>query len=269
MNATSRVAQLNRATPTTPNPGRLKISRMEPVFWVEPESASLLDVGCNDGALLADLHQRYPNMQLAGIDINSSGVEKARTRLPAAEIHQSLGYELPFANERFQYVTCIEVLEHIPQEHRRAALLEMRRVLQPGGRLILRVPHAGAFDWLDAQNFRFRFPGLYRTLVGEGKRDGNYRQAREEIVWHHHFTREELLGLAGDGWEVEACEFGGLFLFPVADIVRWPFYRAKRYNNWFVRIAEKIASAELGMNFGRISYDVLVVLKKPTAPPVA
>lgn len=237
---------------------------MEPVFWVKPDTSSLLDVGCNDGALLADLSERYPGMQLAGIDINTTTLAAAKARLPEAEIHQSVGYELPFASERFQCVTCIEVLEHIPPAHRRLALAEMRRVLQAGGRLILRVPHAGIFDWLDAQNFRFRFPKLYRIVVGQGKRDNNYEQAQEELVWHHHFTREELLQVAGDGWEVEACHFGGLLLFPITDILRWPFYRAKRLENWFVRTAAKVASAELAIDFGRSSYDILVVLRKST-----
>jgi len=35
--------------------------------------------------------------------------------------------------------------------------------------------------------------------------------------WHHHFTEEELLGLAGDGWKPVAVTRGGLFLYPLMD----------------------------------------------------
>ncbi len=237
-------------------------SRMEPTFWVPPDAVSLLDVGCNIGALLCEFRRRYPKMQLAGIDINRTSIQIARANLPNAEIHEAFGFDLPFADSRFQYVTCIEVIEHIPKEHRPRLLSEIQRVLSPGGQLILRCPHAGIFEWLDAQNMRFRFPRLYNALVGEGKRDSNYREAQEELIWHHHFTREELLGVAGDGWQLEACHFGGLVLFPISDIIRWPFYRMKWSNNWIVKALEKVATAELALDFGQSSFDILVVLRK-------
>jgi SAM-dependent methyltransferase len=237
-------------------------SRMEPAFWIPPDAKSLLDVGCNTGALLHQLHSSYPNLELAGIDINHSAVQTAKALLPDVEIRQGFGYQLPFAERRFQYATCIEVIEHVPEQHRPQLMAEILRVLSPGGRLILRCPHAGIFSWLDAQNFRFRFPGLYKTVVGRGNRDANYEQAQEELIWHHHFTRDELMGVAGEGWDVEACHFGAFLLFPITDILRWPFYRMKRNENWMVRALERIATAELALDFGKSSYDILLVLKK-------
>jgi hypothetical protein len=138
----------------------------------------------------------------------------------------------------------------------------MRRVLAPGGRLILRCPHDGLFSWLDAQNFRFRFPRLYQKLVRGGNRDAYYQEAEEELVWHHHFTRQELVDLIGSGWEMEACQFGGLLLFPITDILRWPFYRAKRTGNRVVKGLENLAGWELAINFGKSSFGILLVLRK-------
>ena len=223
---------------------------------------SLLDVGCNTGSLLEGLQRLRPDMQLAGIDINHSAIAIAKSKLPGADIHQGFGYELPFAEARFDCVTCIEVIEHVPAQHRPLLVAEMRRVLRPGGRLILRCPHAGIFSWLDAQNFRFRVPRLYNRVVGQGGRDAHYEKAAEELVWHHHFTRGELLEVAGPGWEVEACEFGGLILFPISDILRWPFYRLKRADNGIVRALERMATLELAVSFGRSSYGILLSLKK-------
>jgi SAM-dependent methyltransferase len=141
-------------------------------------------------------------------------------------------------------------------------LAEIRRVLAPGGLLILRCPHAGLFRWLDPQNFRFRFPRLHRLALGAGNRDPHYHAAQQEICWHHHFTREELEGLAGNAWELQACRFGGLALFPLTDIVSWPLNRLGKSENWLARWLQKVAHTDLGISFGRSSYGILLVLKK-------
>jgi SAM-dependent methyltransferase len=239
-------------------------ARMEPIYWVPEQASDLLDVGCNVGEFLDQCRRQYPDMRLAGIDINHSAVAKAQTRLPGVEIHQGFGYELPFPDASFDCVSCIEVIEHVPAAQRPLLVAEMRRVLRPGGRIILRCPHAGIFSWLDAQNFRFRAPALYGTLVGRGNRDAHYQKAEEELVWHHHFTQEELLGVVGSGWKLEACEFGGLLLYPISDILRWPFYRIKRPDHWIARSLEKMAALEYAVNFGKSSYGILTVLRKST-----
>jgi len=235
---------------------------MEPAHWIPAGTANLLDVGCNTGDLLFDLQAAFPAIRLSGIDINQQAVAKAKKKLPDADIRQGFGFELPFADNQFQCATCIEVIEHVPGQYRELLLSEIHRVLRPGGLFILRCPHAGIFSWLDAQNFRFRFPRLYRTLVGRGGRDATYEEVKEELVWHHHFTREELLGLAGNNWRVEACQFGGLILFPISDILRWPFYHSHRADNWIVRTLGSIASLELKYSFGRSSYGILLALRK-------
>jgi len=252
----------NAVSPQAAKPHTGSGSRMEPGYWFQPGAASLLDVGCNTGALLGQVRRQYPEMKLAGIDINHEALKTARALLPGVEIHEGFGFDLPFASDRFEYVTCIEVIEHVPQQFRKQLVAEMRRVLRPGGLMIIRCPHAGMFDWLDAQNFRFRFPKLYGSLVGQGNRDATYREAQEELIWHHHFTRQELLDVSGEGWEEEACHFGGLILFPISDILRWPFYRMQRNDNWFVRAMEKMATAELALDFGKSSYDILLALRK-------
>ena len=235
---------------------------MEPFHWIPSDTSSILDVGCNTGDLLYAFRKRFPHMELAGIDINRAALEIAKAKLPDVEIRQGYGFELPFPDQRFQCVTCIEVIEHVPEKQRPALMSEIRRVLVPGGRLVLRCPHDGIFSWLDAQNFRFRMPRLYKALVREGERDTNYREAEEELVWHHHFNREELIGVAGPGWEIETCQLGGLLLFPISDILRWPFYRKKNPHHWMARSLERMATAELDWDFGKSSYGILLVLEK-------
>jgi ubiquinone/menaquinone biosynthesis C-methylase UbiE len=136
---------------------------------------------------------------LACVEINQAALEVARSRVPEAEFYACGAEHLPFRDGSFDYVTCVEVLEHLPAGLRPGALREMRRVLRPGGRLILTVPHAGWFAWLDSNNMRHRLPALYRRLVGRGNRDAAYAAVGREVEWHHHFTVPELERLAGGG----------------------------------------------------------------------
>lgn len=249
---------------TTPPHGRpaKRENRMHPIRWVPDDARSVLDVGCNVGAFLSHCRECFPGLSLAGVEVNPVALEAARQTLPGAELHQAGSEALPFADGRFDLVTCIEVLEHVPERLRKTSLQEMRRVLRPGGRLILRTPHAGAFAFLDPHNLRFRFPGLYNRVIGQGKRDGFYQEAGCEIVWHEHFTKAGLLELAGPGWDVEAVRRGGLLMAPLSEIARWPFYRSGRGENPLCRALARLFDLDLAVDFGPLSYDVLIVLRK-------
>ena len=138
----------------------------------------------------------------------------------------------------------------------------MWRVLVPGGRLILRTPHAGLFAWLDTNNFRFRLPGLYRRLVGRGRRDDGFGGDSTAVEWHYHFTRDELVSLAGDGWRVEATRYGGLILFPLGDYVRWPFYRFGLGGHPIERLVTRLMGLDYEFDYRTSSYGILLVLAK-------
>ncbi len=246
-----------------PDAGSLrKWNRMHPIRWVPPDSRSLLDVGCHVGAFLTHCHEFFPDITLAGVEVDADALQRARTALPFSELHQSGAQSLPFDDARFDCLTCIEVLEHVPAADRPPALTEFHRVLRPGGRLVLRTPHSGAFAFLDPHNLRFRFPGLYGRLVGKGARDAGYEGWTHGVVWHHHFSRKELLDLAGQGWNLEACRRGGFVLAPVAEILRWPFYRKGRVENPACKALDRLFDLDLGIPYGPASYDILLVLRK-------
>jgi SAM-dependent methyltransferase len=235
---------------------------MHPIRWVPSDALALLDVGCNVGAFLRHCHEAYPAIRLAGVEVNSETLEAARRNVPEADLHVAGAADLPFADETFDYVTCIEVLEHIPAELRAQSLSEMHRVLKPGGRLALRVPNAGVFAFLDSNNLRFRLPWLYRRLIGGGMRDHGYVGGSADIVWHHHFSRHELLELAGTGWKIEAYRCGGLFLFPLIDLARWPFYRAGCGDHPVSLFMEQLADFDLGFDYGAASIDIMMILER-------
>lgn len=224
-------------------------------------AASLLDVGCNVGELLTECWRARPNMRLAGVDLSPDAVTRARQAVPKGDIRVGSGCELPYAAESFDCVTCIEVLEHIPAQARGAVLSEIRRVLRPAGRLILQVPHAGLFSWLDPQNFRFRFPGFYAAAVGRGGRDDVYADGNR-VVWHHHFSLAELLSLCGGGWKPVAMKRGGLFLAPLSDAARWPFYRTGRTHGSVYHLLAAISNLDAAVDYGAASYDMTLVMER-------
>jgi SAM-dependent methyltransferase len=235
---------------------------MHPIRWIPADAEALLDVGCNVGALLRHCAEVYPGMRLAGVDMNAAAVAQAHGTVPDADVRIAGADRLPYADASFDCVTCIEVLEHVPAERRRDALAEMRRVLRPGGRLVLRVPHDGLFAFLDVGNLRFRFPGLYRRLVTRGRSDDAYEAHGDPAGWHHHFALAELLALAGDGWTLDHVRRGGLFLLPLHAIVCWPWYRRGKTEHALFRALLRVAERDFGIDYGAASYGLLLILRR-------
>ena len=242
---------------------------MRAATYIKDPVTSLLDVGCNVGAWLRDCSQRWPSAHLAGVEINQAALNQAKVNVPGVDLRHAGAECLPFPDESFQYVTCLEVLEHLPAELRPAAIKEMRRVLKPGGRLILTVPHAGWLEWLDSNNVRHRLPRLYRWIVGRGMRDANYESAGLPVEWHHHFTLAEVERLAGEGWRRVAVRRGGLFIYPLMDWLSWPFYRLRIPHNRVRRFFERIASWDYQIDYGTASYGILIAWERvaPTPSP--
>jgi len=76
---------------------------------------TLLDVGCGQGSLLAELHVKYPQAELFGLDFSSPAIELAQQRLPEGKFFV-MDITASFLNMKFDMVVCSEVLEHIPDD---------------------------------------------------------------------------------------------------------------------------------------------------------
>lgn len=102
------------------------------------DGAHVLDVGCATGRLAARLAPKAA--RLAAVDIAPAILETARGRLahlaPEAELEVAdVEARLPFGNATFDVATLTGVLHHLTRPV--AALAEIRRVLRPGGRLVV------------------------------------------------------------------------------------------------------------------------------------
>lgn len=102
----------------------------------EPFDA-VLDVGCGTGAVLALLHEKYPDRRYVGLDLTPEMIEVARTKVaPGMEFVVGDAENLPFDEASFDAVLCSNSFHHYP--NLAAFLAGALRVLRPGGRLILR-----------------------------------------------------------------------------------------------------------------------------------
>lgn len=108
----------------------------------------VLDAGCGSGPTLVDLIEG--GASVVGIDGSPALIDIARHRLgPDVELRVAdLGDPLPFDDAVFDDVVCSLALHYLKDWQ--SPLAEMKRVLRPGGRVILSVEHPFAM-WLAAQ----------------------------------------------------------------------------------------------------------------------
>ncbi len=105
--------------------------------------ARLLDLGCGDGNNLAWLSKFAQTAY--GSDYNLVRLVRARARNPAATIFAADILDFPAEPGSFDLIFFNHVIEHIPDDV--AALAEVRRILKPGGLLILGTPNEGSWWW--------------------------------------------------------------------------------------------------------------------------
>lgn len=109
----------------------------------------ILDAGCGSGPLFAALRDR--GAAVTGVDASAGLLELARRRLGAdADLRVlDLADPLPFPDGAFDDVIASLVLHYL--EDWRPTLAELRRVLTPGGRLIVSVDHPFAINLMHRQ----------------------------------------------------------------------------------------------------------------------
>lgn len=107
----------------------------------------ILDAGCGTGGALLFLRSYG---RAAGCDLSPLALDFCRQRGLRRLARAGVG-RLPFAADSFDLVTSFDVLYHRAVSDVAAALSECRRVLRPGGRLLLRLP---AYDWLRGRHDR-------------------------------------------------------------------------------------------------------------------
>ena len=115
----------------------------------------VLDVGSGPGMLAAEMAAEVgPDGRVAGVDPSESMLALATRRTDAAEFVAGGALELPFPDASFDVVVSTQVLEYV--EDVAGALAEARRVLRPGGRVLVLDTDWDSIVWHTADPERMR-----------------------------------------------------------------------------------------------------------------
>lgn len=102
------------------------------------QAITVLDFGTGIGGSIGPLRQALPNAVLHGADISSESVAMAKERhAGVAEFAVIANNVLPYPDAMFDMVFVACVYHHIPVEERAHWTAEIRRVLKPGGHLLV------------------------------------------------------------------------------------------------------------------------------------
>jgi demethylmenaquinone methyltransferase/2-methoxy-6-polyprenyl-1,4-benzoquinol methylase len=157
-----------------------------------------LDIACGTGRLTLELSDRVgPAGRVIGLDFSESMLAVARAALPSIEWVQGDALNLPFGDSSFDAATTAFGLRNLAQPG--TGLAEMRRVVRPGGRLVvlefLRPPQGLAGRAYELY-LRHALPRLGGWVAGDRHA---YRYLSDTV--DSYLTGEQLLQLAGSsGW---------------------------------------------------------------------
>jgi len=152
-----------------------------------PAHARILDAGCGSGRNMVEL---AGHGAVTGVELSDASVTLARAR-GCGEVVAGSVLEMPFADDSFDMAVSLDVIEHLDDDH--GALRELRRVVRPGGALLVTVP---AYQWL---------------------------WSGHDVINHHRrrYTRRSMQRAAeAAGWRQERTTYFNSLLLPIAIILR-------------------------------------------------
>ncbi len=150
----------------------------------------ILDIGCGTGETLTFLKTLFPNAELYGVDTSDDSVSYSQKR-GHKNVVSADANKLPYKHGKFDVVHFLDVLEHIEDDAK--ALLEAKRVLSEGGKIIITSP-AMPFLWSD-----------------HDKNQGHFRR----------YTKEDIMLLSKKtGLKIEYLGYFNFFLSPIIIFVR-------------------------------------------------
>ena len=165
---------------------RITAALLDPIYLPRRNGGiAILDAGCGTGANLLFL-RRYG--QACGIDASEEAIAFCHER-GIGQVAPGTVEQLPYPDCSFDLVTSFDVIYHASIQDDLQVLREFRRVLKPGGRLLLRI---AAYDWLRGEH---------------------------DLVVHsrHRYTVPEVREkLRQAGFQPERVSYANMTLFPVA-----------------------------------------------------
>jgi SAM-dependent methyltransferase len=150
--------------------------------------ASILDIGCGDGSATILAAQVNPGHRIMGLDWSADALRHARSRGLTLLRAEAGPAGLPIASGRADVVIMSELIEHLVDPD--SALEEARRVLKPGGTLLLSTPNLAA--WYNRGLLALGVQPLFTEVSLRGV----FGRPGSQVAGHLRlFTRRALVGL--------------------------------------------------------------------------
>lgn len=191
-------------------------------------TARTLDVGCGTGFMM----EFDPNME--GVDISEGMLEKNPFK---DRCHLGDAERIPFPDEYFDHVICRALLHHVPSPG--AALIEMKRVLKPGGTISILETNA---------SFLSRLPRKLMIKYTD-------RFSKD----HKNFEFDELYKMVAREFEIEETEFVGYLAYVLIgfpDFINLPLPR--KVAEWLIGLDQSLAKSPLKS----LAFNVRLLAKK-------
>ena len=135
--------------------------RPEMLQFLPPDLTRLLDIGRGEGLFGEAVKEMYPECETWGIEPVAAAAEKAVLRNDRV-IHMSMEDTSELPTTYFDVVTMNDVLEHIAWPE--PALAAAKRILKPGGKLILSLPNvqflSNVLDLVLKNDWEYRKDGI-------------------------------------------------------------------------------------------------------------
>ena len=104
-----------------------------------PSSArDLLDLGCGTGLELAEIFQLFPDINVTGIDLTASMLNKLREKFPDKHIAliNASYFDVDFGQAAFDVAVSFQTMHHFPRAQKLGLYARLRLALRPGGRYV-------------------------------------------------------------------------------------------------------------------------------------
>jgi len=167
--------------------------------------ARILDCGCGTGS---NLEMLRPYGNAVGFDLTRIGTEFAKAH--GHRVAQASISDIPFRSGFFDLVTSFDVFQVIPDAVEQSAIVEMRRVLKPGGWMLLHVAALpilyGKHSALSEETRRYTASTLRALVEGAGFRIERLTYDQFSLlpmmlpvrIWHR-LTAKDGVVAAGEG----------------------------------------------------------------------
>ena len=179
--------------------------------WLPESARVVVDIGAASGYGTAAVAAgpRSPRL-VVGLERDEKHLAVAGRSFSWLPMVGGSAGELPFGTATTDAVLLLDVLEHVADPA--AVLAEVRRILRPGGSVIVSVPHRGLLERLDSLNV---YPALRRRFPSWPALD-----AADEVdgAQHRHYSRAELEALLGSDIAVDKVARTGLGLAEIVHL---------------------------------------------------